>query len=110
VTLPVLPPLLWLTLSGLFFAGGEYLSKRFILGPSWPIFILLMCMYCFGVLLWIPALMQQRDLSVAGTLWSVISLCMTVLIGIIIFHESLTGLRIVGILLAAASIVILSLA
>ena len=109
MVLPTLSPLLWLTLSGLFFACGEYLSKKFILHPQWWILVLLLCMYCLGVLAWLPALMQKRDLSVTGTLWSVISLCMTVLIGLLIFRERITLLRVCGIGLAVASIVLLSM-
>lgn len=108
MTLPILPPLLWLTLSGVFFAGGEYLSKKYILEPRWPVLIFLIAMYCIGALLWLPALMQQKSLSVTGTLWSVISLCMTVAIGIVIFDERLTALQSVGIGFAILAIVALS--
>ncbi|HLC76147.1 MAG TPA: hypothetical protein VJB82_03485 [Candidatus Peribacterales bacterium] len=106
---PSLPPLVWLVLSGVFFAGGEYVSKKYILEPHWFLLVSLLCSYIIGALLWLPALMQQRDLSLTGTLWSVISLCMTVLIGVIIFHEHITWLRSVGIGFAVASIITLSL-
>ncbi|MDD4319172.1 MAG: hypothetical protein PHW10_02510 [Candidatus Peribacteraceae bacterium] len=106
--MPSLPPLLWLTISGLFFAAGEYLSKRYVLTPGWPLLAFLVCMYVLGTLAWLPALAQMKSLSVAGTLWSVISLGMTVLIGVLVFHERLTALQTTGIVLAAASIVALS--
>lgn len=108
MALPTLPPLLWLTFSGLFFAGGEYLSKKYILAPDWRILVILLCLYCLGALMWIPALMQGKSLSVVGTMWSVISLCLTIAIGIVIFDERLTALQIFGVVLAMGSIVALS--
>ncbi len=108
MSLATLPPLLWLTFSGLLFAGGEYLSKKYILAPHWQTLIMLLTLYCLGALMWLPALMQQKSLSVVGTLWSVISLCMTIAIGIIIFDERLSGLQILGVVFALASIVALS--
>ncbi len=109
MSLPTLPPLLWLIFSGLFFAGGEYLSKRFVMAPQWPILIVLLLLYCLGALCWIPALMQQKSLSVTGTMWSVISLCMTVFIGIVLFDERLNAVQSMGIVFAIAAIVMLSL-
>jgi len=108
VSIPSLPPLLWLTISGLFFAGGEYLSKKFILDPRWPILLILLGMYCLGALAWLPALMQQKSLSVVGTMWSVSSLLMTICIGVLIFGERLTAVQIFGVLFAMISITALS--
>jgi multidrug transporter EmrE-like cation transporter len=105
-----LPPLLWLVISGLFFAGGEYLSKKYILQPHWSTVVFLLCLYCLGALAWLPALLQKKDLSVVGTLWSVISLCLTVLIGVLLFGERLTALRMLGIGLSIVAVGILSVA
>jgi multidrug transporter EmrE-like cation transporter len=82
--------LVWLILSGLFFAGGEYLLKRYVLNPSSGIFLVLMASYIIGALLWLPALKQKPDLAITGTLWSVITLLMAVGIGVVIFGESLS--------------------
>jgi multidrug transporter EmrE-like cation transporter len=108
--LSAVPALLWLCLSGLLFAGGEYFSKRYILAPHWSILFLLLLLYCVGALAWLPALQRGKDLSVVGTLWSVIGLCLTVLIGVLIFGERLTLLRGVGIGLSVLAIVLLSMA
>ena len=110
MTLPSLPPLVWLIGSGAFFAIGEFLSKKYVMSPHLSLLLLLVSMYVIGALLWLPALMQQKDLSLTGTLWSVISLCMTVAIGVLLFHESLNTLRIVGMAFAIISIVILTMA
>ena len=80
------------------------------MSPHLSLLLLLVSMYVFGALLWLPALMQQKDLSLTGTLWSVISLCMTVAIGVLLFYEALNGMRMIGIVFAVASIVILTMA
>ena len=63
-----------------------------------------------SLLAWIPAIMEQHQLSIIGTLWSVISLVLTVLIGVLVFGEKLNALGITGIIFAFISVVLLSLA
>lgn len=106
---PMTSMLSWLVVSGLCFAGGEYLSKKFILHPSWITFTALLCLYCCGALAWLPALMHGKNLSVVGTIWSVISLLMTIAIGVMVFHEPITALRAAGMMLAVAAIIAMSL-
>jgi len=101
--------IIWLILSVFPFAIGEYLSKRFAMNPSFLLVILTLIAYSLGVLLWLPAMLQKNQLSVVGTMWSVLSLLTTVLIGVLIFKEKLDVLGFVGIITAFISIVLLSL-
>jgi multidrug transporter EmrE-like cation transporter len=103
-----LHPLVWLVLSGVFFAGGEYLSKSYVTSPRPAALIVLICMYTCGALLWLPALKQKPELAITGTLWSVITLLMTVAIGIFAFGESLALHQMFGIALAVGAVVLLS--
>jgi multidrug transporter EmrE-like cation transporter len=103
-----LHPLVWLVLSGVFFAFGEYLSKSYVLEPRPLVLLVLIGTYTIGALLWLPALKQKPELAVTGTLWSVITLLMTVAIGVIVFGESLPLYKICGVLLAIAAVVLLS--
>lgn len=98
----------WLLLSALFFAIGEFLSKKFALQPKLFYVILMLITYSLGVLAWLPAILQKNQLSVVGTIWSVLSLITTILIGVIIFSEKLNLTSIVGIIFAFIAIILLS--
>ncbi len=99
----------WLILSALFFAFGEFLSKKFALHPSTKYVIYILLVYALGTLAWLPAILQKNQLSVVGTIWSIMSLLATVLIGTLLFKEKLTIFGLVGIVLAFTSIILLSI-
>lgn len=101
--------LVWLVLSGLFFATGEFFSKKFVLNTKTVFLICLFIAYFFGVLSWLLALLQKNQLSIVGAIWSVISLLATVLIGILFFGEKLSAIGIIGIITAFMAIALLSL-
>jgi len=102
--------IIWLIFSSLFFAVGEFLSKKFTLNPNLVLVIIIVVVYSVSVLLWLPAILQKNQLSVVGVMWSVISLLITILIGTIIFGEKLNMLSILGIIFAIISTILLSLA
>lgn len=99
----------WLIISAMFFAGGEFLSKKFALNPKVSFLVLIMLTYGLSELTWLPAIVQKNSLSITGTIWSVLSLCITVLIGILVFGEKLTKIGIAGIITALISIILLSI-
>ena len=99
----------WLVLSALFFAVGEFFSKKFALGPRFVLVLLILLAYILGTLAWLPAILQKNSLSIAGTIWSVMSLFATVLIGVLVFEERLNFIGILGMILAVISIVLLSI-
>jgi len=99
----------WLILSAIFFAIGEFLSKKFALNPNWILVIIILLVYSIGVLFWLPAILQRNSLSIVGTIWSVMSLLATILIGVLIFKEKLSLAGMIGIVFAFAAIILLSL-
>lgn len=101
--------LIWLVLSAICFAFGEYFSKKFALVPGTGYLGLIFLMYALGVLAWLPAIMQKNQLSIVGTIWSVLSLMATVMIGVLIFSEKLSIIGVLGIITAFVSIVLLSI-
>lgn len=105
-----IPVIVWLIISALFFAYGEFLSKKFAISPSIYYVFVILIIYSFGVLAWLPAILQKNQLSIVGAIWSVLSLLTTVLIGILIFNEHLNLMGIIGIIFAIISIALLSLA
>ncbi len=105
-----IPAFVWLILSALLFACGEYLSKKFALAPSASYVLLVVTTYCLGALAWLPAILQKNQLSITGALWSVLSLLATVLIGTMIFGEKLGAVGLTGVIFAFIAIALLSMA
>ncbi len=105
-----IPVMAWLILSAIFFAVGEFFSKKFALAPNWSYVALVVIIYALGTLAWLPAILQKNQLSIVGAIWSVLSLLATVLIGVLIFKEHLNIIGISGIALALISIFLLSIA
>jgi multidrug transporter EmrE-like cation transporter len=101
--------IIWLIVSAIFFAVGEFLSKKFALSPKFLYVILILIIYSFGVLAWLPAILQKNSLSIVGTMWSVLSLLTTILIGILIFKEKLSIAGIAGMVMAIIAIILLSI-
>jgi multidrug transporter EmrE-like cation transporter len=98
----------WLLISMVFYAGGEFFSKKFALMPKVSFVIYLLIFYALGALAWIVALHGKDELSDVGAMWAVLSLLTTVAIGILIFKERLNAYGMVGLILAAAAIALLS--
>ena len=103
-----IPALAWLLLSVVFFAAGEYFSKKFALGPSLKFVALILSAYILGTLAWLPSILQKNQLSVSGTVWSVLSVLATIGIGLLIFKERLDVLQIIGLILAIVALALLS--
>ncbi len=104
-----LPAWVWIIISGLFFAAGEFLSKEFALRPGWSLFCFIIIVDVLSVTMWLPAIFQKNQLSTTGVIWSLASLMLTVGVGILIFREQLTTTKAVGILLGIVAVVLLSL-
>jgi len=103
-----IPAFAWLLLSVVFFAVGEYFSKKFALGPSFKFVLLILSAYILGTLAWLPAILQKNQLSVTGTIWSVLSVLATIGIGILIFKEHLNALQVAGLVLAIVALALLN--
>ncbi len=102
--------IVWLVISALFFAVGDFFSKKFALSPKITYIVFVLLAYSICSLTWLPAILQKNQLSIVGTIWSVMSLVATIAIGVIIFGEKLSTLGIIGIAVALVSIILLSLA
>lgn len=101
-------PYIWLLLSVISFGFGEYISKAFSLKPSMFLAGIIVIPYVVGVWLWLPAILKMQSLSVAGTIWNVMSTIVTICIGVFIFKEQLTYVNAIGILFAILAIILLS--
>ena len=103
-----IPAFAWLLLSVVFFAVGEYFSKKFALGPSLKFVLLILSAYILGTLAWLPAILQKNQLSITGTIWSVLSVLATIGIGIFIFKEHLNALQVTGLVFAITALALLN--
>ena len=103
-----IPALAWLIISALFFAFGEFLSKKFALAPSLSYVLIIIGIYALGTLAWLPAIFQKNQLSVVGAIWSVLSLIATILIGLLVFNEKLTLTQSAGLVLGLVAVYLLS--
>ncbi len=94
-------PLAVLTLlsSVLFYAGGEYFSKLWGLGPTPALLLTALACYIVSALLWFPALLYRDQLLTIGVDWEVLGLCATLLLGFFVFHEALTFKNWIGLAL-----------
>jgi multidrug transporter EmrE-like cation transporter len=104
-----IPYFVWLIISALFFAGGEFLSKKFALNPGIMLVVLLLISYGISEITWLPAILEKNKLSIVGAMWSVLSLLVTVLLGLLIFNEKISLVGGLGIIFAGVSVVLLSL-
>ncbi len=101
--------IMWLLISVSCYAIGEYLSKKFAISPSVEMACIIVLMYALGTLAWLPAIHKGQLLATVGTLWNVLSLGITLIIGLVIFHEVVTTTQIIGICFAIISIILLNL-
>jgi multidrug transporter EmrE-like cation transporter len=98
---------LWLTASIASYSAGEYFSKKIAGEFRWSYFWMILLCYAGSGLFWIPAMMQRNSLIVLGFTWSLLSIISTLAIGFSM-GETFSTTQIVGIVMAVASIIILS--
>ena len=77
--------IVWLVVSAVFFAAGEFLSKKFALSPKLSTVIYILLAYSIGVLAWLPAILQKNQLN-CGTFWAV-KFAYHNIIGLVIFEK-----------------------
>lgn len=105
MTLPF--AVLTLVLSVGFYTAGEYFSKLWGLSPSVVLMALAIACYITSSLLWFPALLYRNQLSTVGISWDVMALCGTLLMGLVIFQEHLSGKNWLGLALGLIAVYLL---
>lgn len=103
-----IPAIFWIIASAIVFAYGEYLSKKFSLAPSWKAAFFVAFVYAIDALLWLPAILQKKQLVATTLVWTVMSLVAIAAVGFFVFGEKLSSVGILGALLAVVSIFLLS--
>lgn len=94
-------------LSAIFYAFGEYFSKKWGMAPSFWKTILVVAVYAVGTLTWLPALLHRNEIAIMGTIWLVLAVIATVFVGVVIFQEKVTMVEWIGIILALLALAFL---
>ena len=91
------------------YAVGDVFSKKFATDPTLALGCFAVLAYSGASALWLSALLEKNQLAIVGPIWSVSSMIVTVLIGVLLFGENLSLVTIAGIILGAISIGLLAL-
>jgi multidrug transporter EmrE-like cation transporter len=104
----LLPAWGWLSISVVFYAVGEYISKTWANSPTTLEVVCVVAASALSALFWLPALFSHNHLAIMGVSWLLLATASTVLIGVVVFGEKLTVLQWGGIALAVAAFVLLT--
>ncbi len=99
--------ILSLILSGLFQGGGEYVSKLWGFNPSTKLAVFAVGLYAISSAVWLPALLYRNQLSTIGIAWDVIAISSTLLLGLFVFHETLSPTQWLGLFLGIVAVYLL---
>jgi len=89
------------------FTGGEYFSKLYQLNPQRDTALAAILIYSCGVYFWLRMLYIVGSLTIAGTIWGVLTSLITIIMGVLIFGEQLTCVQWIGVILAFTSSLLL---
>jgi drug/metabolite transporter (DMT)-like permease len=103
-----LPLTLLFTVSAVFVGVGDYLAKKWSLVPGWSFCAGALACYFFSSLFYLLTL-TRKGLVVSCVIWSISSIVAFLFVGLIIFHETLSGMQLIGVILGTISLILLSL-
>ena len=88
---------------------ADYLIKRWTLAASWSWFFGSLLMYNAMLLAWMAIVWKTKEISLVGTIWLLLCHIGLIAVGAGLFHEPITVRQGIGIALAMASLVLISL-
>jgi multidrug transporter EmrE-like cation transporter len=104
----LIPAVVWLIISALFNAAGDYFSKHWAYKPTLILVVAVMLSYALSAITWLPALLHKNNIAIMGTLWFLFGTVAVIIIGVLVFGEALTLNHWIGILLALTAFVFLA--
>ncbi|MEK7464769.1 MAG: hypothetical protein AAB617_03260 [Patescibacteria group bacterium] len=103
-------PMIVLMLIGvLFVALGDFLGKSWSLQQKHLFYFLAILSYGAGNIFYLPTLLRE-GLVVTTIIWSILVILVSIFIGMVMFGETLSPLRSVGVIFGVVSLVILQMA
>ena len=103
-----IPLLLLFTVSALSVGIGDYLAKKWSLVPGWGSFVSALVFYFISSFFYLQTV-ARKGLVVSCVIWSIASIFAFLFVGLVLFHETLSGIQLIGVILGIISLLILSL-
>jgi drug/metabolite transporter (DMT)-like permease len=103
------PTAFWLITSGIFYGFGEYWAKRWSLGPSFGLTVLVLLSYGLCDMFYLPIVVKEHSLAIAGVMFLVMAMLASIILGVFWFHETISWQQWAGIVLAGIGMLLLSL-
>jgi drug/metabolite transporter (DMT)-like permease len=103
-----IPLILLFAVSALFVGTGDYLAKKWSLEPGWASISGALGCYFFSSFFYLLTL-TRKGLVVSCVIWSIASIIAFLFVGLVVFHETLSGAQLIGVVLGTISLLILSM-
>ena len=108
-TLQKLPVLALLIIGAMCVALGDYLGKSWSLDQRTSLYVLSLAAYALSAVFYLPTLLKE-SLVITTVIWSILIILVSIFIGLVLFKETLSPIRVVGVVLGLVSLVILNVA
>lgn len=100
----------WVAISIFFEGFGDYFAKKWsITSYSMNNFVLAVVTYNLMIVTWLFAVKNSKEISIIGTVWLLLGHGCLILVGAVIFKETLTTAQWIGICLAAVALILMTL-
>ena len=103
-----IPLLLLFTVSAFSVGAGDYLAKKWSLEPGWVTLTGALACY-FSSSFFYMLTLSRKGLVVSCVIWSIASIIAFLFVGLDVFHETLPGSQVVGVILGTISLLMLSM-
>ena len=107
--LPKLPVFVLIVLSSVGVVMGDYFAKHWSVNKKGLFLLFAFIGYLMSSFFYIPSLLKE-GLVVTSVIWSLLSILGFLFVGIVLFHETLNTLQIIGVVVGCIALVILAVA
>ncbi|MEK7187666.1 MAG: hypothetical protein AAB691_02355 [Patescibacteria group bacterium] len=109
ILLSKLPTIALLLIGAICVAVGDYFAKSWSVEQRDILYYIAFASYALSPLFYLPTLLKE-SLIVTTIIWSILIILVSITLGAIVFHETLSPLKWSGVILGLVALVILSLA
>lgn len=92
-----IPAVVWLVISVVFFAFGEYFSKIWAAKPNIGLAIVVVFTSVLSAFTWLPALLHRNEIAIMGTIWLLLATVAVIVVGVVFFQEKISLIEWIGI-------------
>ena len=103
-----IPLILLFAVSAISVGAGDYLAKKWSLEPGWSSFVGALVFYFFSSFFYLQTV-ARKGLVVSCVIWSIASIFAFMFVGLALFHETLSGIQLIGVILGTISLLLLSM-